>query len=229
MCERWDLKSFKDHIENFILTKHDIQLSAFDGLLRLKHIAILRLADEFKLRKVLNSVMSRIKKVDFQYGDSSTIFGFEHLTRELKYEILKVIMKGYVKSPSTQGLSMTMELHSIFNFMDFLLYEDRVVDRFPKSKVNQYSPPKYAIYDQLNREEFTVKRPSADVTLIVDGVEIFVNSFVLTENSPVFKKMVQQSKEGDGDGKVIKIPYKSLDEMILLLTVLTRPIDINGK
>uniref|UniRef100_A0A7M5XKG7 BTB domain-containing protein n=1 Tax=Clytia hemisphaerica TaxID=252671 RepID=A0A7M5XKG7_9CNID len=113
-----------------------------------------------------------------------------------------------------------MEIQMIFNFLDLEVYENRMVDLAPKK--NPIFMPKNNYLTSLEKfvdlESISCNKESADcVTLVVEEREIHVNSFLLTNNSPVFKAMLSSNSFKEGQSKRIELPGKNFNQIIYLL------------
>ena len=110
-----------------------------------------------------------------------------------------------------------VELECILNFFDLIFYDDNVVDLSPKQKSYlEILPFEYDTQNSIPKitcdEDFEGR-----VTLIVEGHKIHVKSFILTDNSPVFKAMLQSTSFKEGQTKTIELPGKRLDEIVYFL------------
>ncbi|XP_066920121.1 uncharacterized protein [Clytia hemisphaerica] len=226
ICSKWSLSNYRNHIEEYLLTQHKAGIEKFNGCLQPQHLDILHLADRFQLEKILTKLMSNLSSIGFEYSTNIKV-SLEKLNREIKYEILKTLIVGKATRES-MAASVSMELDCIFNFLDLLIFEDRVLDMYAKNKFKDFASHKeYLIYSKLRKEDFTAKQRSSDVKLVVNGDELFVNPYILSNNSPVLKDMlVKAGKENDGD--CLNLLWKSTDEIVLLLTFLTKSMELNG-
>ena len=143
----------------------------------------------------------------------------EKVSKELQFEIWKVQIINLLEEDSNKS-----ELHSILNFFNFLIYENRVLNEHVKRKFIE--EPEYPIYDEIKQSDFEGKKNSTDVTLIVNDTKLCVNYHALAEGSPVFKRRLESL--GDKD-LVLELPWKNIKEVILFLTFLTKPVKFNGE
>ena len=136
--------------------------------------------------------------------------------------------------PPTSSQPLTtnklMEMKSIFNFFDFLVYEDRVNDMCPKNDFRAaFKENQQQIYQKWSIDEFAMKQKSTDVKLVLKDGELFVDSYVLITNSPIFEKILQKGDENEKGTKIVTLQWKSVQEIVMLLTFLTKFTEINGK
>ena len=105
----------------------------------------------------------------------------------------------------------------IFNFLELILHEDRVVDLSVKK---DYLEPLKPTNISIDLESISCPKESPNcVTLVVEEKEIHVNSFLLTSNSPVFKAMLNSTFK-EGRNRKIELPGKKFTNVIYLLKYL---------
>ena len=110
-----------------------------------------------------------------------------------------------------------------------IYFDDQIIESSStRRKIYQDPPYGYDTKGMIGRvacEEGFEDR----ATLIVEGKRINVKSFVLTNNSPVFKAMLQSASFKEGQTKEIELPGKSLDEIVYLLFHLQFRCNIESK
>ncbi|XP_066918616.1 uncharacterized protein [Clytia hemisphaerica] len=247
ICREWSLTVFKKDLECHIM-KVLKPILEFKNLTA-GQLTLLQLADKFELADVVNTVLSNVKGVSFKYTDVPGS-EFEKLGKDVKYEILKMVCMAMEERPTlfTPGKSTNQslkeirledytctkddptakttepsvtELKSIFNFLDFIVYEDRVVDLCPKNKFKSSSRNDYTD-DSSVIKNFSTRRTPADVKLVMSDGELFINPYILTSNSPVFEKMLSDVKKSvDEDASVLTMQWKSVKEIGMILKYLT--------
>ena len=175
-------------------------------------------------------------------NDMDVFLNSSTLPKEIAYELVKNSIKilfhdiddgrGYndfkILDTHNKGYG---EMLSILNFFDHIFYDDNVIDILPKNKrgpIFQKAPFQFKTRCVIGRitcgEDFVDR-----TTLIVENERIHVKSFILTDNSPVFKTMLQSTSFKEGQTKTIELPGKSLDEIIYFLEFLHYPKQIDGK
>ena len=150
-----------------------------------------------------------------------------NLQPKLKYEILKNTYTKYIINKEGEAKSLQeVETIIIFNFLDVLLHESSDNSthfsrkrKFPWPVVESLPSKKIAL--TTNDGSF-LEHSDTDITLVVGGYKLFMNSLVLTGSSPVFKAMLESNFK-EGREKVIQLPGKNLFAMINFLTYLKNP------
>ena len=151
---------------------------------------------------------------------------FEQMSRSNRYELWKnTVICNFNKLCSTQN---EVELLTIFNYFDLLIYQDRIVDLCPGI---DFLEPLNFVYDKNDIEKITCAEDFVDrATLIIEDKRIHVKSFILTDNSPVFKTMFHSISFKEGQTKTIELPGKSLDEIVYFIKHVQYPnLYIDGK
>ena len=160
------------------------------------------------------------------------------LPKEISYELVKNSIKILFHEVDEKNLTFLdrhkqhyAEMISILNFFDNVFYDDNVIDISPKnkkgkifSKAFQYSTNNVIRKITCDAEDFVDR-----ATLIIEDKRIHVKSFILTDNSPVFKTMLHSTSFKEGQTKTIELPGKSLDEVVYFLEFLQYPKQIDGK
>ena len=140
--------------------------------------------------------------------------------------------ENWPSQPPSKSLAAnkSLELKSIFNFFDFLVYEDRVNDLCPKNDFRAaLNENRQQIYRKWSVDDFSMKQKSTDVKLVLKDGELFVDPYILTTNSTVFEKMFQKVDDNEKGTKIVTLQRKSVQEIVMLLTFLTKFTEINGK
>ena len=229
------LKAVRDHLEetrfNRLLRPSSSSSSSSWSSLSESSIEKLNVAREFEFHPFINSVL--VRKIPLQHLSLLNKSSFKEMDRELRFEILKNTIKRKLEKRrrneyDSQCNLELLELQIIFNFLDLILYESRNVEIVPKKIGIPPSP-----YNTKSLEESGVgkfipygKDLTDCVTLIVEEQEIYVNSCVLTNNSPVFKAMLMSTSFKEGQSKRINLPGKKFSEISFFLRFLQAPQEI---
>jgi len=219
LCEKWKLSSFKEHIEDYFFHHHHNGLINFNGKLTLEALTILKLADKHKLVKYCDAFLRNTQKIPYcQNNERNFRACFKSSSPKLRYEVLKKIVLY-----NCDGNTKLIEIIVIFNFLDLILYDNRVHDL---SIRNPYQGD-----DEL-------KRPTAidltndigdenNVIVKVEGHEIHINSITLTENSRVFHTMLNSTFR-EGQERIVELPGKKIDDVLEFFSYLSKPRVMNG-
>ena len=160
------------------------------------------------------------------------------LSKDFLYELIKnTIKKLFHKNGNLNNnieiLQNTkhvyVEVLDILSFLDMVYYDDQIIESSStRRKIYEDSPYEYDTKGMIGRvtcgEEFEDR-----ATLIVEGKRINVKLFVLTDNSPVFKVMLQSTSFKEGQTKAIELPGKLFDEIVYLLQHLQLRHNITSK
>ena len=100
-----------------------------------------------------------------------------------------------------------------------VFYDGRVIDTSPKQRNwKLFETPAFDYDTKSALVKVTCGKDFKDrTTLIVEGERIDVKSFVLIDNSPVFKEMLRSILSNEDGTKTIELPGKSLKEIVHLL------------
>ena len=223
----WNLAEIKLMVEEYLRKSHRFGLASYTGTLQLEHLNILQIADEFGLEKLVNSFITGLKEVHFTVQQLKDHSAFEKMSREVRFEIIKTIIKLHINDLHCENLV------PIFKFFDFLIYEDRIIDQCPKRRFRVEQPEKheqYSIYKELKTSDFNTKTFFTDLTIKVNnGTKLYVNSHLLSESSPVFAKRLKEIVPNEDEEKVMVLPWTNMDELLLFLTFLQKPRYIDRK
>ncbi|XP_066911876.1 uncharacterized protein [Clytia hemisphaerica] len=217
LCDEWELDAFRKSIEEYLTQDHKSGLEHFNGELDCNHIDILHICERFKLENILNGFMTGLTKTTdpFSLWKSDRM---KDISKEVQFEIWKVQMENLLTQTNDKS-----EFYAIINFFNFLIYEDRVVDQYAEKKFKKQI--EYGIYEKIKQSDFEEKKFGTDVTIIVSGTKLYVSSHILIKSSPVFKRRL----ENLGDKELIlELPWKNIKEVLLFLTFLTKPCEIDG-
>ena len=150
------------------------------------------------------------------------------LPKQVEYEIFKNTIFAFFAENTNGQLSGReagfAELISILSFLDQLFYDDIVVDVSSKQKSLEAFKKKKIMFRYNTKE--SIRKVTCDqsaglgVTLVIENQEIHIKSFILTDNSPVFKAMLESTSFKEGQTKTIELPGKSLDEFVYFLEFL---------
>eukprot|EP00111_Clytia_hemisphaerica_P015762 TCONS_00046536-protein len=215
LCDEWNLLAFRTSIEEYFIEHHQYGCNYFDGDVGPEHIKLFYILEKFNFGNIINMFVEDCCISDDVIKNYKEC-GLEKLSKELQYEMLKVEILDMLEVKSNRS-----ELHTILNFFNFLVHEDRVVDQYAKNGYKKQI--EYGIYEEIKQSDFEEKRFGADVTIIVSDTKLYVNSQILMDNSPVFKRRL----ENLGDKElVLELPWKNTKEVVLFFTFLTKPCKI---
>lgn len=229
MCDKLGLSSLRDKLEQILITKVKLKSSNLSNL-----IEDVALANKYQLDDYLRAFMEQnftFKKggtgfdVDLMMSYVTNIF----IPDAMSYELAKNTINSFFRDVNNIRRG---KIDSILLFLDLVFYDDRVVDLSSKQKIKKL----------FKKQNFALKKDTHSIirkiectsdfegraTLVVEGHNINVNSFILTDNSPVFKAMLQSTSFKEGLTKTIELPEKGLDEVVYFLEFLhdsTKVID----
>jgi len=226
-CTQWQLTSLSDFIEESLVKNFE----KFSGNLTRGDVLFVRMANAFNLKLLLCLFMNKDPYVPRPRTAKKNLMlanVFQNLERTLKYEILKnTIMRETVHMPGSKEF---LELKIILNFLDALIYEDKILDNSTynsrKRRLEWDFNFKNSKKQKTSYNSFQIKTPATDVQLLVGDVKLYVNSFTLTENSPVFKVMLQSTFR-ESQEKLIQLPGKNVTEVVSFLTFMLYHGEIN--
>ena len=209
MCKTFGLKAFQTYLEsNYYdhFKNHEFQIED-------KDLKVLDLCSQ-DLQKKMLSDGPRAKTVNLKSSS------FESMSTIVRYELWKnTIIHGFKIVKSRQNI---LELQSIFNYFDLIIFNDRVADLCPHKDFLEPSPLLYDTHTML--EKISCDKSFEDsATLILGDKTINVKSFLLTDNSPVFKAMLQSTSFKEGQTKTIELPGKCFNEIVYFLHHLIHP------
>ena len=233
-----NLKSFQNHVTGKYLK------SFVRGRISKRNLEVLRIAEKNDLFEYMK------QRFDSDFGKVLEAFqlvrdpSFKVLSRETRYEILKGSIlfpfKYYADRPDWQSPRPNLErnvewleLTFIMNFLDLVVYEDRTAEMTCRTNGFRFKTiPKYL---EKLEESFDLvsiscdKRSSDCVTLAVEDKEIYVSSFLLTNNSPVFKAMLSSNSFKEGQNKRIELPGKKFNQIAYFVQYLHSPKEIGNE
>ena len=221
------LESLQGQIENSYLQCRCLAVKVGNTQLETLNIAYNHGLFEF-----LHKHFIRQKKVLKDFGLIKSQ-NFKAMNREMRYELLKnsinekllLVEKGFqgVKSRHRIYDQEIMELEFIFNFFNLMIYENRTGDIAAKKSLFDTVSINQLEKESINPKSISYPEASEDcVTLVVEGKQIHVNSFLLTNNSPVFEAMLNSTFK-EGRNRKIELPGKKFNEIIYFLQFLHSP------
>ena len=251
ICNTLGLSSLRTDLENDLV--EDIKEKHRSKLNIEKTVSDLSIAYDYKLNNYLSTFMARAfhfislrrpngkchgAEFTIDKNDMDVFLNSSTLPKEIAYELVKNSIKILFHDINDRDLIILNiynkgygEMLSILNFFDHIFYDDNVIDILPKNKrgeIFQKAPFQFKTRCVIGRitcgEDFVDR-----ATLIVENKRIHVKSFILTDNSPVFKTMLQSTSFKEGQTKTIELPGKSLDEVVYFLEFLRYPKQIDGK
>ena len=192
------------------------------------------LCERWNLVSLLEFMLSKEPYLPSSFLENSTMKeSFMKISGKLRYELIKntyfhEIAKG---NQAQEKSSQDLETVVIFNFLDVLVHEslDNSTEISRKRKYpwqigdNPQSKKPVGVLDGLFLEH-----SDTDITLVVDGYKLYVNSLMLTGSSPVFKAMLDSNFK-EGREKLINLPGKNISEVMNFLTHLNQPTIAIGR
>ena len=161
------------------------------------------------------------------------------LPKPVEYEIFKNTIFALFAENTNGHLSGKetgfAELISMSVFWINFFHDDKVVDVSSKQESLKIFKKERLTF-RCNTQE-RIRKITCDknaehcVTLVLEEQIINVNSFILTDNSPVFKRMLRSKSFKEGLTKTIELPGKNLDDFLCFLRFLQKPKTkvINGR
>ena len=214
-----NLLNFKDDVEKFLIETHTVYKNTL--LFNNEKLKILKIADNFGLAELRRGLL---RKENIILSSATKNKEFQNLINRSRFEILKNTFLARFKLNSKESTLKKAELHLILNFFDLLINENRTVDfavkNCPIRRNESFLQDVYLL--------FQPKNTSNEVVVNVEGGsrKFYVDSFTLTQNSPVLKNML---KKGDSKIEIIlELPQKNLNDMIQFVSFLKNPKDIAG-
>ena len=220
-------KIFKLKALEELIEKDFIARSWHSRIVDEEKIKMLNIAHKYKFTSFMNLQMEMGDGLENYHLLKSS--GFKELHREIQFEIIKNKIHREFLEGVCQGELMLdiefLELKFIFNFLDLLVYENRTVGLAAKKSDLTAVPSKLKtpIEELIDLDAISCSRDSKFcVTLVVENIEIHVNSALLTNNSPVFKAMLNSTFK-EGQDKRIVLPGKKFTEFVYFLQYLHSP------
>ena len=229
LCVKWKLVSYKIHIENYFFNHHKHGLHKYDGELNLKSLKLLKLADKYKLINYYNAFLKETKVCLelFLYSDTVIMKDFRNSLKNssprLRYEVLKIAFLAFNNANKNHNQN-SIEIFVIFNFLELILYENRVPDLSVTKPKSQSDDGEGKIQTHIDMTKDV--GGDSKVVVEVDGHEVLINSITLTENSPVFNAMLNSSFK-EGQEKIIKLPGKKINDVLEFFSFLKKPREIS--
>ena len=230
-AHKWNLSSFSRSGEAYLMNR---RFNKYDGLLGFDGVQFLNISHRYGLNLLYEHFMSKNPFVDNKEDVNETIEDDILMHENIRYEVfknssIKILEKIHEGSPKEKKELARIELAAIFNFFDGLFYEDVAIDTCVRSsrkrKLNNPCLNNYCPAEGANK--FMKKSTITDITLVVEDISLYIDSYTLKENSPVFKSMLESSFK-EGREKVIRLPGKKLDDIVLFLSYLKYSCEMNG-
>ena len=228
-----DLKKLQHYIQNVFLKTYTRDHSLIIGQ---NSLTALKIAEKYGMSSYLTkqSIFScRLVVLDYIVDPS-----FDALSKEVRYELLKNTIIHQLVSDSDYGsedeyirTADGMEIRIIFNFLDLVVHENRTADLVPQKKLILRPRDGFSTSSErnLDLDSISCNKESDDcVTLVVEGKEIYVSSFLLTNNSPVFRAMLRSKSFKEGQSKRIELPGKKFNQILYFLQYLYSPNEIKS-
>ena len=220
VSEKWKLDEFENYLQFSLLDKLSNDIEQFEGTMTIEFFKVLWLADKHEHSTHCRDLLKKTKKICSSLFNSSI---FKEARPKLRYEIFK---KRAVYEFKERGKD-SIECFVIFNFLDLILYEDKVLDHFSTALYEEDEDP-YLFIDRPKKTRMSAESED-NVTLEVEGHKILISPVMLAKNSPVFRAMLMNSNFQEGVNKVVKLPGKKFGEIKEFLGYITQPYPITGK
>ena len=224
----YSLSKLAEIIEEFLVKTHcNSWLRNQTKELDEEKLKILKLADSFDLGELRRGLLSESNIIQIELTTSKE---FQNLINPSKFEILKNTFKQ-LKSKHQNKFNneelQQAELHTVLNFFDLLINENRSVDLAVKGRPIEENKP------ILERNFYEFLHPKSTPGEVVINVEsgtkqLYVDSFTLTQNSAVLKDMLKENCNPKANGKILDLPQKSLNDMAQFISYLKNPINLPG-
>ncbi|XP_066928540.1 uncharacterized protein [Clytia hemisphaerica] len=189
----------------------------------------LNIAQRHEMYTLVNKLLSNGYGAKLESFDLIETVGFKRLHKEIRYEILKgaIYRENDGNKEASYYDAELMELKFIFNFFDMMVYENRAVNIIAKKCLWTLPFHEVTLEDSVDIKLISCEKDLKDcVTIIVENQEINVKSFLLTNNSPVFKAMLNSSSFKEGQNRRIELPGKKYLEVVFFLQCLHSPQDL---
>ena len=221
----YSLSKLAEIIEEFLVKTHcNSWLRNQTKELDEEKLKILKLADSFDLGELRRGLLSESNIIQIELTTSKE---FQNLINPSKFEILKNTFKQ-LKSKHQNKFNneelQQAELHTVLNFFDLLINENRSVDLAVKGR---------PIEENELGKKLEFLHPKSTPGEVVINVEsgtkqLYVDSFTLTQNSAVLKDMLRENCNPKANGKILDFPQKSLNDMAQFISYLKNPINLPG-
>uniref|UniRef100_A0A7M5UTA3 BTB domain-containing protein n=1 Tax=Clytia hemisphaerica TaxID=252671 RepID=A0A7M5UTA3_9CNID len=136
------------------------------------------------------------------------------LTKDVQFEILTfTVLKEVLRMDKTK----LMEAQVICHFLKLVQnHELRLID--VNGDAANMSFDVNLPLEVVDLDSISCSKDSKDcITLVIGEKEVHVNSFILTNNSPVFKAMLSSTDFKEGQNKKIEFPGKKFNEVVYFL------------
>lgn len=232
MCHTLGLSFLKEKLEQNLIKNIKTSKNQLNLVDLLEDFA---LANKYHLDDYLSTFMEQknlvFKKPDANEFDVDLMMSYvsnSTIPDAVSYELTKNTINSFFENVTVRR----GELDSILLFLDLIFYDDRVVDLSSRQKTKKLPFRKQVMLNEdVDSTIRKLERASDDdgrATLVLEGRHIHVNSFVLTDNSPVFKAMLSSHSFKEGQTKTVELPGKNLDHFVYFLEFLqdsTKVID----
>ncbi|XP_066914081.1 uncharacterized protein [Clytia hemisphaerica] len=221
LSNQWGLEVLKKELENFLLLKHPDGPSQISDNTQLndKQLDILLKADKFELKNLYRTLLRKKPRMELSTisKENKTFIDMKPITR---YELIRNSLIEKSKSHTSDNKFLT-EIEDIFKFCDVILYEDRVIDLSAKK---DFENADHFKFDGNDKNSFLAEPNNAHYAiLIAEDVKLYVDSFVLSEASPVFEEMLETASRDVNGKKILELPGKCFDQVVQFLTFLKKP------
>ncbi|XP_066927017.1 uncharacterized protein [Clytia hemisphaerica] len=221
VCRKWNLHKLRAYLEDYLCTKHPNRPSnsSFNYTLNKDQLKLIKLATKFDIKTLYHETMSPTPRIDL--GSMKDNQAFQDLPMLTRYELLR---NSVIHLFQRKGQSIISEVDDIFNFYDVLLYEKRTPDISAKKSFQE--EPCFE-YDPKEKDCFLAEPADKRfVVLIIEGIKLYVDSYILVDNSPVFEEMLETAFRDESGKKVLAMPGKDVNQIAHLLTFLSEPREI---
>ncbi|XP_066923572.1 uncharacterized protein [Clytia hemisphaerica] len=212
VCTTFKLKVF----QNYLIARLDKKYIDNAEYLNNDSLLILNIYRKNGFKENVQKMMC--KGLGLRSLDQLLLPNYLALDKNLRFELLKDKVMECYKSKCLADNGGLRDLRFIFNFLDLIFYENRVPNLAVK---NEFTEPIPFKVPPVDLGSISCKKDAKScVTLIVENKEIHINSFVLTDNSPVFKAMLNSTFK-EGQTQTIELPGKKFEDFVYFLQFLS--------
>ena len=224
LCKKWNLHKLRAYLQDYLSNEHPSCPSnshyiwTFTTKDRLK---LLLLANKFDIKKLYREFMIQTPRIDL--GSMKENQPFQDLPVLTRYELIR---NSVIQLFERKGHTIISEVEDIFNFYDVLLYENRTPDISARKSFKE--EPSFQYYPKEKDNFLAEPTDTQFVVLIIEGIKLYVDSYILVDNSPVFREMLETAPRNENGKKVLAMPGQDVNQVVHLLTFLSEPRKIEG-
>ena len=224
----YSLSKLTEIIEKFLVKIHcNVMKINQINYLNEVELKILKLADCFNLGELRRGLLRENNLILIKLTTSKE---FQNLLNPSKFEILKNTFR-YFKSEGSHNFFdkelQRAELHTVLNFFDLLINENRSVDFSVKRRPIEVDE---SILQKKFHEFLHPKNIPGEVVINVESgtKQLYVDFFTLAQNSPVLKEILKENCNPKAVQKILDFPQKNLYNMAQFISYLKNPLNFPG-